>query len=88
MRTGTEREAVKVISVYITYLTLKVVDYGFTARIGFIPDRNPTAFTYGLLRSNARIVVTQGIFEFLNEDEAARGRRRTSSAISSIAISS
>jgi Zn-dependent protease with chaperone function len=45
-------------------------DYRFKApRIGFIPDRNPTAFTYGLLRSNARIVVTQGIFEFLNEEE-------------------
>ncbi|HLC07802.1 MAG TPA: M48 family metalloprotease [Methyloceanibacter sp.] len=45
-------------------------EYRFKApRIGFIPDRNPTAFTYGLLRSNARIVVTQGIFEFLNEDE-------------------
>ncbi len=38
--------------------------------IGIIPDRNPTAFTYGLLRSNARIVLTEGIFEFLNEDEA------------------
>ena len=45
-------------------------DYGFSApRLGLIPDRNPTAFTYGLLRSNARIVVTDGIFEFLNEDE-------------------
>jgi heat shock protein HtpX len=45
-------------------------EYRFSApRIGFIPDRNPTAFTYGLLRSNARIVVTQGIFEFLNEEE-------------------
>lgn len=45
--------------------------YGFSApRLGLIPDRNPTAFTYGILRSNARIVVTQGIFEFLNEDEA------------------
>jgi len=45
-------------------------DYRFKApRIGFIPDRNPTAFTYGLLRSNARIVVTQGIFEFLSEQE-------------------
>jgi Zn-dependent protease with chaperone function len=45
-------------------------EYRFKApRIGFIPDRNPTAFTYGLLRSNARIVVAQGIFEFLNEDE-------------------
>jgi Zn-dependent protease with chaperone function len=46
------------------------VHYGFSApRLGLIPDRNPTAFTYGLLRSNARIVLTDGIFEFLNEDE-------------------
>jgi len=45
-------------------------EYGFSApSIGTIPDRNPTAFTYGLLRSNARIVLTEGIFEFLNEDE-------------------
>jgi heat shock protein HtpX len=45
-------------------------DYRFKApKIGFIPDRNPTAFIYGLLRGSARIVVTQGIFEFLNEDE-------------------
>ena len=44
--------------------------YGFSApSIGLIPDRNPTAFTYGLLRSNARIVVTDGIFEFLSVDE-------------------
>ena len=45
-------------------------EYGFTApSVGIIPDRNPTAFTYGLLRSNARIVLTDGIFEFLTEDE-------------------
>ncbi len=45
-------------------------DYRFTApHIGYIPDRNPTAFTYGLLRSNARIVLTEGIFETLDEDE-------------------
>ncbi len=45
-------------------------DYGFTApHIGYIPDRNPTAFTYGLLRSNARIVLTEGIFETLDEEE-------------------
>ena len=45
-------------------------DYRFTPpKIGFIPDRNPTAFTYGLLRSNARVIVTQGIFEFLSEEE-------------------
>ena len=39
-------------------------------RIGLIPDRNPAAFTYGLLRGHARIVVTEGLFEFLSEDEA------------------
>lgn len=45
-------------------------EYGFKApSIGIIPDRNPTAFTYGILRSNARIVLTNGIFEFLTEDE-------------------
>lgn len=45
-------------------------EYGFKApSVGLIPDRNPTAFTYGLLRSNARIVLTDGIFEFLNEEE-------------------
>lgn len=45
-------------------------EYGFSApSIGYIPDRNPTAFTYGILRSNARIVLTEGIFEYLNEEE-------------------
>lgn len=45
-------------------------EYGFKAPyVGIIPDRNPTAFTYGLLRSNARIVLTDGIFEYLSEDE-------------------
>ncbi|MGE0023686.1 MAG: zinc metalloprotease HtpX [Hyphomicrobium sp.] len=44
--------------------------YGFKApSVGIIPDRNPTAFTYGLFRSSARIVLTDGIFEFLNEEE-------------------
>jgi Zn-dependent protease with chaperone function len=45
--------------------------YGFKAPwVGIIPDRNPTAFTYGRLRNKARIIITQGIFEFLNEEEA------------------
>lgn len=45
-------------------------EFGFKApSVGIIPDRNPTAFTYGLFRSNARIVLTDGLFEFLNEDE-------------------
>jgi Zn-dependent protease with chaperone function len=38
-------------------------------RIGIIRDRNPTAFTYGRARSNARIILTEGIFEFLDEEE-------------------
>ena len=46
-------------------------EYGFKAPwVGIIPDRNPTAFTYGRLRNKARIIITQGIFEFLNEEEA------------------
>lgn len=45
-------------------------EYRFTVpRIGIIEDRNPTAFTYGRGRGNARIVLTLGIFEFLDEDE-------------------
>lgn len=45
-------------------------EYGFKApSVGIIPDRNPTAFTYGLFRSNARIVLTDGVFEFLDEEE-------------------
>jgi len=39
-------------------------------KIGIIPDKNPTAFTYGSARFNARIVITEGIFHFLNTDEA------------------
>lgn len=56
---------------HIHALVQKVArQHGFTVpTIGFIDDRNPTAFTYGILRNNARIVVTKGIFEFLNEDE-------------------
>src|SRR3989344_3032441 len=39
-------------------------------KIGIIPDKNPTAFTYGSARFNARIVLTEGIFHFLNPQEA------------------
>ena len=45
-------------------------EYRFKApTIGIIPDRNPTAFTYGIFRGGARVVLTDGIFEFLNEEE-------------------
>ena len=38
-------------------------------KIGIIKDQNPTAFTYGSGAFNARIVFTQGLFHFLNEEE-------------------
>ena len=38
-------------------------------RIGIIPDKNPTAFTYGSARFNARIILTEGIFTYLNPNE-------------------
>lgn len=42
-----------------------------TPKLGVIPDRNPTAFTYGSGRYNARIIVTEGCFEYLDDDELA-----------------
>jgi len=38
-------------------------------KIGLINDRNPTAFTYGSTRNNARIVFTEGITHYLKPDE-------------------
>ncbi|ERN42134.1 Zn-dependent protease with chaperone function [Rubidibacter lacunae KORDI 51-2] len=40
-------------------------------RIGLIDDQNPTAFTYGSLPSTARVVVSQGLFTYLDDDETA-----------------
>jgi Zn-dependent protease with chaperone function len=40
-------------------------------KLGVIPDKNPNAFTYGSGRWNGRIIVTQGIFEYLDENERA-----------------
>lgn len=40
-------------------------------RIGIIDDLNPTAFTYGSTRNNARIVYTKGLTHFLSDDEVA-----------------
>lgn len=40
-------------------------------KIGIIDDDNPTAFTYGSLRDNARLVVSQGLFKYLDDDEIA-----------------
>ena len=38
-------------------------------KIGVIDDGVPNAFTYGRTKKDARIVVTRGIFELLNENE-------------------
>lgn len=38
-------------------------------KIGFIKDGAPNSCTYGVTKNNARIVLTQGIFDKLNQDE-------------------
>ncbi|HEY9662086.1 MAG TPA: zinc metalloprotease HtpX, partial [Allocoleopsis sp.] len=40
-------------------------------RLGIIEDQNPTAFTYGSLPHTARLVVSRGIFTYLDDDEIA-----------------
>lgn len=38
-------------------------------KIGYIDDGNPNSFTYGFTKKSARIILTQGIFDLLNEEE-------------------
>lgn len=40
-----------------------------TPRMGLIHDKNPNAFTFGHTKNNARIVITQGILEYLTPEE-------------------
>ena len=40
-------------------------------RLGIIDDQNPTAFTYGSLPNTARLVVSQGLFTYLDDEEVA-----------------
>jgi len=40
-------------------------------RLGIIDDQNPTAFTYGSFPNSARVVVSQGLFTYLDDDEVA-----------------
>lgn len=40
-------------------------------RLGIIDDQNPTAFTYGSLPNSARLVVSEGLFKYLDDDEIA-----------------
>lgn len=47
-------------------------EFGYSQpRLGIIDDRNPNAFTYGSARFNARIVFTEGCFEYLDDEETA-----------------
>lgn len=51
-------------------ITQICTEYNFKfPKIGVIPDNNPTAFTYGSGRYNSRLVVTKGLFKYLNENE-------------------
>jgi len=38
-------------------------------RLGIIRDLNPNAFTFGHTKNNARVVLTEGILKFLDEEE-------------------
>ncbi|MEG4858943.1 zinc metalloprotease HtpX [Microcoleus sp. K1-B6] len=40
-------------------------------RLGIIDDQNPTAFTYGSFPNSARLVVSQGLFTYLDDEEIA-----------------
>lgn len=40
-------------------------------RLGIIDDQNPTAFTYGSLPNSARLVVSEGLFTYLEDEEVA-----------------
>ncbi|BAZ06207.1 zinc metalloprotease HtpX [Calothrix sp. NIES-3974] len=40
-------------------------------KLGIIDDQNPTAFTYGSLPNSARLVVSEGLFKYLDDDEIA-----------------
>lgn len=47
-------------------------DYDYSLpKLGIIEDSNPQAFTYGSGRWNSRIIATEGIFEYLDDNEAA-----------------
>lgn len=40
-------------------------------KLGIINDKNPSAFTYGAGKWNSRIIVSEGIFAYLNDKEIA-----------------
>jgi Zn-dependent protease with chaperone function len=45
-------------------------EYGMKhPKVGFINDGAPNAFTYGRFRNDARIIITRGVMELLDEEE-------------------
>ncbi len=47
-------------------------EHGYSEpKLGIIHDGNPNAFTYGSDRWNARIMMTEGCFEYLDDNEVA-----------------
>jgi len=40
-------------------------------KLGLIKDNNPNAFTYGSGRWNGRIIVSEGLFKYCNDEEAS-----------------
>ncbi|MEH2290701.1 zinc metalloprotease HtpX [Nostoc sp.] len=58
-------ETAKVIRQVCQHKNLKI------PRLGIINDQNPTAFTYGSLPNSARLIVSQGLFTYLDDDEIA-----------------
>ncbi|MHA2271782.1 MAG: M48 family metalloprotease, partial [Candidatus Hodarchaeales archaeon] len=52
------------------HLYEEMQQYNFSLKyVAIIHDNNPNAFTYGHTKKNARIVITEGILEYLDEDE-------------------
>lgn len=55
---------------YASFISALCAKYRFRMpKMGIISDRNPTAFTYGSTRNNARIIFTEGILHYLKPDE-------------------
>ncbi|MBN1794805.1 MAG: M48 family metalloprotease [Candidatus Omnitrophica bacterium] len=67
VRWATERELPGHLSSFIRRTAAK---HAMTfPRVGLIPDGSPNAFTYGHTPNNARIVVTQGLMDLLEDRE-------------------
>ncbi len=52
------------------FLNQQMQEHNFSLKwVAIIHDNNPNAFTYGHTKKRARIVITEGILNYLNEDE-------------------